>query len=154
MFRPAPGTPRVDKFVSMTFETIRYSSRLPVAIYVPKGAEVKYRIWTSDLPAENFVTIVNRPAVLAHFVFGRFMNKKPEDSRKLQFGMRSFILVLLLAGPFIGLFAGTFGESSRANAVSLLGRSSTYLFPLSTIAAIGLILIWTFRLFRNRFGTG
>ena len=82
------------------------------------------------------------------------MNKKPEDSRKLQFGLRSFILVLLLAGPFIGLFAGTFGESSRANAVSLLGRSSTYLFPLSTIAAIGLILIWTFRLFRNRFGTG
>ena len=44
--RPAPGTTRVDKFVSMTSEAIRYNSRLPVVIYVPKGAEVKYRIWT------------------------------------------------------------------------------------------------------------
>jgi len=44
--RPAPGTPRVEKFVNMTSAKIRYNSRLPIVVYVPKGTEVKYRIWT------------------------------------------------------------------------------------------------------------
>ena len=43
-----PGTPTVKKFVAMPSTTIPYNSRVPVVIYVPKGASVEYRLWRAD----------------------------------------------------------------------------------------------------------
>jgi ecotin len=42
-----PDSPKVDRFVSLGGEPylIRYNSRLPVVVYVPEDAEVRYRIW-------------------------------------------------------------------------------------------------------------
>lgn len=44
-----PNAPQVDRFVALGGEPylIRYSSRLPVVVYVPEGAEVRYRIWSA-----------------------------------------------------------------------------------------------------------
>jgi ecotin len=44
-----PGAPQVDRFVTLGGEPylIRYNSRLPVVVYVPDGAEVRYRIWST-----------------------------------------------------------------------------------------------------------
>ena len=44
-----PETPLVDRFVTLGGEPylIRYNSRLPVVIYVPEGAEVRYRLWSA-----------------------------------------------------------------------------------------------------------
>ena len=42
-----PGTPPVHKFVAGPSQLIRYNSRIPVVVYVPKGAEVRYRIWSA-----------------------------------------------------------------------------------------------------------
>ena len=45
-----PNLPQVDRFVSLGGEPylIRYNSRLPVVVYVPEGAEVRYRIWSAE----------------------------------------------------------------------------------------------------------
>lgn len=45
-----PNAPKVDRFVTLGGEPylIRYNSRLPVVVYVPEGAEVRYRIWRAD----------------------------------------------------------------------------------------------------------
>jgi ecotin len=48
------GVPQ-EKFVTVQPLLIRYNSRLPIAVYVPEGAEVKYRVWsttadTKDIP--------------------------------------------------------------------------------------------------------
>lgn len=42
-----PKTPRVARFISLGGDPylIRYNSKLPIVIYVPKDAEVQYRIW-------------------------------------------------------------------------------------------------------------
>ncbi|MDH3585005.1 MAG: ecotin family protein [Phycisphaerae bacterium] len=40
-----PGTPKVQKFVTIPSTTIRYNSRIPLVVYVPQGAEVRYRLW-------------------------------------------------------------------------------------------------------------
>ena len=42
-----PNVPDVKRFVKLGGEPfmVRYNSRLPVVIYVPKGVEVRYRIW-------------------------------------------------------------------------------------------------------------
>jgi len=47
---PPPGAPKVDRFVKLGGEPylIRYNSKLPVVVYVPEGAEVRYRIWRGD----------------------------------------------------------------------------------------------------------
>jgi ecotin len=44
-----PNAPQVDRFVALVGEPylIRYNSRLPVVVYVPEGAEVRYRIWSA-----------------------------------------------------------------------------------------------------------
>ncbi|BBO75890.1 ecotin [Desulfosarcina widdelii] len=44
-----PNSPKVDRFVTLGGEPylIRYNSRLPVVMYVPEGAEVRYRIWSA-----------------------------------------------------------------------------------------------------------
>ena len=45
-----PQAPRIARFITLAGEPylIRYNSRLPVVIYVPEGAEVRYRIWRAD----------------------------------------------------------------------------------------------------------
>lgn len=43
-----PGTPKVKKFVNGPSLQIRYNSRVPIVVYVPKDAEVKFRIWKAD----------------------------------------------------------------------------------------------------------
>jgi len=44
-----PRLPKVARFVSLGGEPylVRYNSRLPVVVYVPEGAEVRYRIWSA-----------------------------------------------------------------------------------------------------------
>ncbi len=44
-----PSAPKVDRFVSLGSETILpYNSRLPLVIYVPAEAEVRYRLWRRE----------------------------------------------------------------------------------------------------------
>lgn len=42
-----PNAPKVDRFIRLGGEPylIRYNSRLPVVVYAPEGAEVRYRLW-------------------------------------------------------------------------------------------------------------
>ena len=44
-----PDAPMVARFITLGGEPyiIRYNSRLPIVVYVPDGAEVRYRIWTT-----------------------------------------------------------------------------------------------------------
>ncbi len=44
-----PRVPKVARFVTLGGEPfiVRYNSRLPLVIYVPDGAEVRYRVWTA-----------------------------------------------------------------------------------------------------------
>lgn len=44
MMCPEPKTP---KFISGENFSVRYNSRLPIVVYLPKGYELKYRIWTA-----------------------------------------------------------------------------------------------------------
>lgn len=43
------NTPKVDRFITLGGGPyfIRYNSRLPVVIYVPEGASVRYRLWSA-----------------------------------------------------------------------------------------------------------
>lgn len=45
-----PGAPKVKRFISIGGEPtmLRYNSQLPIVVYVPNGAEVRYRIWRAD----------------------------------------------------------------------------------------------------------
>jgi ecotin len=36
-----------ERFVSLRPILVRYNSRLPIAVYVPNGAEVRYRLWSA-----------------------------------------------------------------------------------------------------------
>ena len=49
LMAPDPRAPKVNRFVTLGGEPylLRYNSRLPIVIYVPQGAEVRYRIWTA-----------------------------------------------------------------------------------------------------------
>ena len=42
-----PGTKKKDEFVHTQPLMIRYNSRVPIVVYAPQGAEVRYRIWTA-----------------------------------------------------------------------------------------------------------
>lgn len=44
-----PNAPKVARFITIGGDPyiIRYNSRVPVVVYVPKGVEVRYRIWTA-----------------------------------------------------------------------------------------------------------
>jgi ecotin len=44
-----PNAPKVSRFVTLGGDPylIRYNSRLPIVVYVPEGAEVRYRIWAA-----------------------------------------------------------------------------------------------------------
>ena len=50
-----PDAPKVERFITLSGEPflIRYNSRLPIVVYAPEGAEVRYRIWSAgpDLKA-------------------------------------------------------------------------------------------------------
>jgi ecotin len=53
-----PKQPKTPRFVTLGGEPylIRYNSKLPVVVYVPKGTEVRYRVWRADglvLPMEK-----------------------------------------------------------------------------------------------------
>ena len=50
-----PLAKKVERFVSLGEEPylIRYNSKLPVVVYVPKDAEVRYRIWVAQTPARR-----------------------------------------------------------------------------------------------------
>ena len=44
-----PNEPKVNRFITIGGKPylIRYNSRLPIVVYAPEGAEVRYRIWTA-----------------------------------------------------------------------------------------------------------
>ena len=45
-----PNAPKVHRFIKLSDAPylIHYNSRLPIVIYVPKGVEVRYRIWSTS----------------------------------------------------------------------------------------------------------
>jgi ecotin len=45
-----PNAPKVDRFITLGGEPrlLRYNSRLPLVVYVPADAEVRYRVWRAD----------------------------------------------------------------------------------------------------------
>ena len=49
-----PNAPKVARFITLGGDPylIRYNSRLPIVVYVPKGVEVRYRIWTAGAEAK------------------------------------------------------------------------------------------------------
>lgn len=49
-----PNSSRVEQFISLGGEPflIRYNSKIPIVVYVPEGAMVKYRVWSTDLKME------------------------------------------------------------------------------------------------------
>jgi ecotin len=48
MMAPPEGAPMVKTFVTASPVHVRYNSRLPIVVYVPKGYEVRYRIWEAS----------------------------------------------------------------------------------------------------------
>lgn len=54
LMAPPEGAPFVERFITLAGDPflIRYNSRLPVVVYVPKDAEVRFRIWRADATAE------------------------------------------------------------------------------------------------------
>lgn len=40
-----PDKTRKTAFVSSTSELVRYNSKLPIVVYIPKGMDVHYKIW-------------------------------------------------------------------------------------------------------------
>lgn len=53
MMAPPPGAPMVQSFVAASPLHVRYNSRLPIVVYVPRGYEVRYRIWQAPETAEK-----------------------------------------------------------------------------------------------------
>jgi len=54
----ACSQPKVEKFIVLRDpkKTLRrYNSRLPLVVYVPKGFEVKYRVWSASDDSEEAV---------------------------------------------------------------------------------------------------
>jgi ecotin len=49
-----PNVPKVARFIPLGGEPflVRYNSCLPVVIYVPEGAEVRYRVWSAGAEAK------------------------------------------------------------------------------------------------------
>lgn len=48
LMAPPEGVAKVKRFVTTAPLQIRYNSRLPIVVYVPKGYEVRYRIWEAS----------------------------------------------------------------------------------------------------------
>jgi len=49
MMAAPEGGQKIERFVSGTPLLIPYNSRLPIVVYVPKGYEVRYRIWSAGV---------------------------------------------------------------------------------------------------------
>jgi ecotin len=49
-----PNAPKVARFIALGGEPylVRYNSRLPVVVYVPEDAEVRYRTWSAGPEAK------------------------------------------------------------------------------------------------------
>jgi ecotin len=49
-----PNAPKVNKFITIGGDPflLRYNSQLPIVVYVPKDAEVRYRIWSAEPQAK------------------------------------------------------------------------------------------------------
>jgi len=47
LMAPRPGQSPIERFITLGGEPylVRYNSKLPVVVYVPSDAEVRYRIW-------------------------------------------------------------------------------------------------------------
>ena len=54
LMAPPADAKNVERFVTLGGDPflIRYNSRLPVVVYVPRDAEVRYRIWRAEPAAE------------------------------------------------------------------------------------------------------
>jgi len=50
LMAPDPNEPKVERFITLRGEPqlVRYNSNLPIVVYVPKGVEVRYRVWRAD----------------------------------------------------------------------------------------------------------
>jgi ecotin len=62
-----PNEPKVKRFIAVGNEPnlLRYNSLLPIVVYVPKGVEVRYRIWSAGAEQKAAETSVdNRKAPL------------------------------------------------------------------------------------------
>lgn len=42
------GRPKTMKFIQMQPKLIRYNSRVPIHVYLPKGYELRYRVWSAS----------------------------------------------------------------------------------------------------------
>ena len=53
-----PKAPKVDRFITLGGENqlLRYNSRLPLVVYVPKGVEVRYRVWRAESEIKTATT--------------------------------------------------------------------------------------------------
>ncbi|NBC10411.1 MAG: proteinase inhibitor I4 serpin [Planctomycetes bacterium] len=53
LMAPPSDAPKVERFIALGGEPylIRYNSKLPVVVYVPEDAEVRYRIWRAPADA-------------------------------------------------------------------------------------------------------
>ena len=51
----ACSEPKTEEYISIRDTLRRYNSRSPIVIYVPKGYEVKYRVWSASETIENAV---------------------------------------------------------------------------------------------------
>lgn len=47
LMAPPPGMPAAEAFVSAAPLIVRYNSRLPIVVYVPRGLQVRYRVWSA-----------------------------------------------------------------------------------------------------------
>lgn len=48
LVEPGPGAKKVEKFISIGgVDLQRYNSKLPLVVYIPRGFEVRYRIWSA-----------------------------------------------------------------------------------------------------------
>jgi len=45
--------PKTEKYISIRDTLRRYNSRSPIVVYVPKGYEVRYRIWNAGKKVEQ-----------------------------------------------------------------------------------------------------
>ena len=53
MMAPPAGAKKVERLVTAAPLMMRYNSRLPIVVYVPKGYVVEYRIWSAPKTREG-----------------------------------------------------------------------------------------------------
>ncbi len=48
-----PDNKKTKKFIYMPPLLVKYNSKLPIVVYIPKNLELKYRIWKADKKIQN-----------------------------------------------------------------------------------------------------